>query len=80
MAMAYSAIPNVESQRNLFKGKINLSNSLRFGKGRGFCVVTFQERYSDIKRMGDSEIPQIFTVLPFIESLPLKDARELHKP
>lgn len=69
MATAYSTILNVESQRNLFKKKINLSNSLTFGKGRGFCMVTFQERYSDINRMGGSKIPQMFTILPFIESL-----------
>jgi len=31
----YSTTPNVEPQRNLFKGEINLSSSLRFCKGRG---------------------------------------------
>lgn len=79
MATAQSTILNAESQRNLLERKINLSNSLRFRKGRGFCVISFQERYSDIKRMGDSEIPQMFTILHFIVS-PIKYAKQLHKP
>lgn len=41
MAMAQSTIVNAESQRNLFEREINLSNSLRFKKGRVFCVVVF---------------------------------------
>lgn len=69
MAVGQSTILNAESQRNLVERKINLSNSLRFRKGRGFYVISFQERYSDTKRMGDSEIPQMFTILHFIESL-----------
>lgn len=69
MATAQSTVLNAESQRNLVERKINLSNRLRFSQGWGFCEISFQERYSDIKRMDDSEIPQMFTIPHFIESL-----------
>lgn len=79
MAEAQSTMLNAESQRNLVERKINLSNRLRFRKGRGFCVISFQERYSDIKRMGDSEMPQMFTILHFYKSSPIKHTKQLHK-
>lgn len=79
MARAQSTILNAESQRNLAERKINFSNRLRFRKGRGFCVISFQERYSDIKRTGDSEMTQIFTILHFYRASPIKYTKQLHK-
>lgn len=79
MAVAQSTILNAESQRNLVERKINLSNSLRFRKGRGGLCDFFSGKILWYKEDGwlrnttDTYYSTLYRVSP------IKYAKQLHK-